>query len=182
MKKRRATEPFLKELRKVIEELARMKPGEVHVLSVNANYGRYEIVIGAEHGKRGRRRARVRPIEINGEIHHLFVSPRRVRAMPSKNQVLENLKDTVIVRDLTVHMVDPEGDGKHLEPSDDGNNGIHIREYINLAGARGKELLEEVEHSDRISMAAYRIIQDDILGALKMQRNKRRRERAQRMH
>jgi len=166
MKRRNSNRTFLSELRKVIKSLKRMKPGEVHVLSINANYGHYQIVIGPEQGAKAKGHEHDRPIEINGEIHHLFVTPNKVQANPSKRQVLENLRDTVIMRNLSIHLCDPLGDGRHLEMPKDGNNGLHAREYINLAGDVGDELLDEAEHSPRLSLAAYRLIQKDILNAL----------------
>jgi len=169
MKRKRAKMPFLDQLRKTVESLKKMKPGEVHILSVNANYGHYQIVIGPEnHGEKGSDE-HGRPIEINGEIHHLFVTPGNISAQPSRKQVLENMKNTVIMRNLSVHLNDPRGDGRHISAPDRDNSGLHAREYINLAGDTGEELLEKVEHSGRFSLAAYRIVQQDILRALKKQ-------------
>jgi hypothetical protein len=163
MKKR---EKFIDELKKAVDELMGMKPGEIHVLSVNANYGRYEIVIGPK-GNAGKTNTEERPIEINGEIHHLFLTPRNISAMPSQNQIMDNLKDTVIVRGLSIHIRDPKGDGEHVAHGGNGDNGIHIHEYINLAGDRGKNLIHNAEHDEMMSLAAYQIIQEDILQALK---------------
>ena len=168
MKKRRKDGAFIDELRRMVRTLKKMKAGEVHIMSINANYGHYQIVIGPEEHEVGpHRKGHDRPIEINGEIHHLFVSPRTVTAYPSKHEVLENLKHTVIMRDLSVHLLDPKGDGQHLTELTNGGNGIHAREYINLAGSKGKKLIEKVEHSDKLSLDAYRIVQKDILRALK---------------
>ncbi len=167
MKKKHA---FIDELRKSVEELTSMKSNETHIISVNANYGRYEIVIGPEG--RGKSNSKERPIEINGEIHHLFLSPKSISAMPSKNQILGNLKDTVIVRGLSIHINDPLGDGEHIDHDGSGENGIHIHEYINLAGNGGKNLIHDAEHDDTMTLAAYHIIQEDILHALKEKNNK----------
>ena len=156
---------FIDELRKAAEELTSMAPDEIHVLSINANYGRYEIVIGAK-GNKENPDGDERPIEINGEIHHLFLSPRNISAMPSQNQIIDNLKDTVIVRGLSIHIRDPRGDGEHIAHGGNGDNGIHIHEYINLAGSKGKSLIHNAEHDDKMSLAAYHIIQKDILHSL----------------
>jgi hypothetical protein len=170
MKRRGAERPFLGELRELVSRLRKMKPGESHVFSINASYGHYQLVVGP--GPKGGR-MEMRPIEINGEIHHLFVTPRSISALPSRAQVEENLKDTVIVRGLSIHLCDPKGDGRHLAPGNGAGNGIHAREYINLAGSSGEKLIDDVERSDDLSLEAYRIVQEDILRALRERRKHR---------
>jgi len=159
-RKKRPAAPFFKQLAKVARDLKDMKPGEVHVISVNANYGHYEIVVGPENSE-----SHQRPIEINGEIHHLFVSPKDVRPMPTKRQITSNLKNTVIMKHLTIHLKDPKGDGKHLIIMDHDDNGLHAREFINLAGEDGEQLASDIEHDSKYSLAAYRIVQKDILSS-----------------
>ncbi|MFA4874642.1 MAG: hypothetical protein WC956_02100 [bacterium] len=168
MKRRQArTKAFLDQLREAIGALQKMKPGETHVLSINANYGHYQLVIGPgpEGEKMGKGEGQA--IEINGEIHHLFVSPDAVRAQPSREQVVENLRDTVILRGCTIHLKDPMGDGRHLDGGSSKTNGMHAREYINLAGSQGENLIKEIEHSEKMTLEAYKIVQQDILKALK---------------
>jgi hypothetical protein len=167
--------PFLKELRGLVSRLRKMRPGESHVFSVNANYGHYQLAVGPGARRTGRGAGAFRPIEINGEIHHLFLTPRSISALPSKEQVAANLRNTVIVRGLAIHLCDPRGDGKHLMPANGNGNGIHAREFINLAGTSGRQLIEEVEHSEEMSLEAYRIIQQDILRALKRKEKRRSR-------
>ena len=157
---------FFEALREAVKPLGSMKPGEVHVLSINANYGHYEITIGPR-GVGNSRGADRCVIEIDGKIHHLFISPHTVRAIPSKHQVKENMKDTIIANNLTVHIVDPMGDGKHVKLNGNGDNGIHFKDVINMAGPVGEKIIAEAEHSKQMSMAAYRLIQRDILHALK---------------
>lgn len=164
------SESFIQQLRETIRSLKRMRPNEVHVISVDAHYGRYQIVIGPEEQDMPQRRSHRRPIEVNGEIHHLFLSPHAIRIYPSKHQVMHNMKDTVILRDLSVHLRDPDGNGKHLDR--EGENALHPRECINLAGNEGEQLIEQVEHDRQMTMATYRIIQRDILKALKEGRKK----------
>lgn len=167
MKRKRAQEAFLERLRQAVQSLKHMKPGEVHVFSINASYGHYQIVIGPE--QRGKeRQEHKRPIEINGEIHHLFVSPRAVSIHPSRGQVMRNMKDTVIMRDLSIHLVDPKGDGEHLER--EANNNLHARECINLAGDDGEKIIEEAGNDANLMLAAYRIVQQDILASLRAHR------------
>lgn len=171
MKKSVSHGPFLEELKKTIQSLKNMKPGEVHVLSINANYGHYQIIIGPEQeGVRRSKSAHSRPIEINGEIHHVFVSPHAIRVHPSKRQMIDNLKDTVIMRDIKIHIVDPMGDGKHMNAAKQEIDEVNARECINLAGARGEKLQKETEHSRKLAMAAYKIAQEDILKSLKNER------------
>ena len=171
MRRNKASETFLKQLRGALRSLQRMKPGEVHVLSVNASYGRYQLMIGPGKGDGSPHNGKNREIEINGEIHHLFVSPDSIRAHPSRQQIEHNMRDTVIMRDLSIHLVDPHGDGKHL--SDKSRNGMRARECINLAGNDGERLIENSERDGEMMMAAYRIVQEDILRALKEKRKPR---------
>lgn len=159
MKMRKSPGSFLKGLKRGIRSLRHMKPGETHIISVHANYGHYQIVIGPGNSEK-------RPIEINGEIHHLFMTTNSISAQPSKRQMLKNLKDTIIMRELQVHLSDPKGDGRHLEKPAEKDERVHIRECINMAGRKGEEIIEESCHSNRLPMAAYRIIQNDVLRAL----------------
>lgn len=172
MKRRKSGESFFDELRKNIGSLGKMKSTDVHVMSINANYGRYQITIGPESGNGDqKKKIHLRPIEINGEIHHLFVSPHTVQPHPSKNEVLMNLKHTIILKELTVHFVDPEGDGRHLDLARTGDGSVHPKEFINMAGEEGERMLEKTMHSDKLPLAAYKIVQEDILKALKERRH-----------
>jgi hypothetical protein len=74
MKRKHSHATFLEQLKRSISSLKHMKPHDMHVLTVHANYGNYEIVIGPE-AKRGAGHNHERMVEINGEIHHLFISP-----------------------------------------------------------------------------------------------------------
>ena len=169
MKRETKHKEFLRELFEQVSQLKKMKASETHKLSINANYGHYEIKISAnsKHGHKGLHR----PIEINGEIHHLFVSPGELRANPSQEQIRANLKDTVIARGLKLHFEDPVGDGEHV--SHNGNsNGMEAREFINLAGERGEKLIWDARHDDHMLLEAYHIIQQDILKALRQHKRK----------
>lgn len=158
MKRHRNNAPFLEQLKRHVKSLKEMKPDDVHVISVNANFGHYQIVIGPERKDEDRNRE----IEISGEIHHLFISEESVSAHPTKQQMMKNLKDTVIMRDLTIHIKDPAGDGKHLTPEDE-SSGLHARECINLAGDEGDQMIFDAEHSPKMSLEAYQIVQEDII-------------------
>lgn len=160
---------FLKELQNLVRALRKMKPNETHILNINANFGRYQLVIGPQ--KNGGEEDE-HSIEINGEIDHLFVTPEGVRTHPSKDQVRDNMKDTVIMRGLEVHLRDPMGDGEHLTSSTNGDNGLRPRQCINLAGNKGDDIIERMRHSDETSLVTYRIVQEDILKALRQNRRK----------
>lgn len=157
MRNRRSHASFVENLRRKVRSLKKMRSGDVHVFTINANYGNYQIVIGPAKGHNHRN------LEITGEIHHLFVSPDSIRPNPSKHQIYKNLKDTIIMRNLEVHLMDPIGDGRHLMMKD---SEAHPREYINLAGRNGELLMRHMESGRRLTQAAYKIIQKDILRAL----------------
>ncbi len=176
MKRKRKSKVFLQELRNLIDALKNMKPGETHVLSINANFGNYQLVIGPQprrrrpssRSKQGSKQSEdARAVEINGQIYHLFATPVEVRAHPSKEQILDNLKDTVIMRGVSIHLKDPKGDGMHLKALPNRENGLHAREYINLAGNKGARIIDRVEHDEEISFETYQLIQEDILTSLK---------------
>lgn len=158
MKNRGKHASFIRNLRRKVRSLKRLKPHDVYVFTINANYGHYQIMVGPMNNRHERN------LEITGEIHHLFVSPHSISANPTRDQVEGNLKNTVIMRDLEVRLMDPRGDGRHLKTM---GSGAHPREYINLAGKNGELLMTHLEGSGRLSRAAYRIIQEDILRALK---------------
>jgi len=176
MKRKKRSKMFLQELRNLIGALKHMKPGETHVLSINANYGNYQLVIrpklskareGQELRNGDEQEGDARTIEINGEIHHLFATPAELRTHPSKEQIIDNLKDTVIMRGVSIHLKDPKGDGEHLNALTEEENGLHAREYINLAGNKGEDIIDRVESDDEISYETYQLIQKDIIAALK---------------
>ena len=101
MKRHRSHASFIENLRQKIRSLRKMKPEDIHVFTIDASYGRYQIVIGPlEKNHR-------RSLEIDGNIHHLFISPKAISPNPSKNQIRTNLKNTIIMRDLSVHLFDP---------------------------------------------------------------------------
>ncbi len=157
---------FIEQLKGVVESLKDMKPNEMHVLTVHANYGNYEIVIGPEDLEGQHRRS----LEINGEIHHLFISPDEISPHPSKVEIHEKLKHTVIMQDLTIHLHDPSGDGTHAMGHDGTSQGVMPRGMINMAGEEGEELLHNIEANGELNDITYHIIQEDILGALNKQK------------
>lgn len=169
MKQKAKNRLFLRELQNLVSGLKKMKPGETHILNINANFGRYQLVIGPQ---KGCDEIGEHSIEINGEIDHLFVTPDAVSAQPSRDQVRENMKDTVIMRGLEIHLHDPSGDGDHLSPPENGDKPLVARQCINLAGEKGESLIKGLSSSEQSSLDTYRIIQEDILRALKRHRKR----------
>lgn len=165
MKKHKELGKFVARLKKVMSEIKCMKPNEVHVLSVNANHGHYQIIVGLNKKDPS-------SVEIDGEIHHLFVTHRAARLHPSKTQMLHNMRGSVVMRDLKIHIFDPLGDGCHVS-SDSGNETVRAREYINFAGSEGTALISSISRCKWLAKAAYRIAQEDILEALKSKKNDR---------
>lgn len=169
MRKKKMHASFIEQLRGVVSSLKDMKPNEMHVLTVHANYGNYEIVIGPENNSPDEK-MHERPVEINGEIHHLFISPDSVSPNPSKQQIHDKLKHTVIMQDLAVHLHDPNGDGEHAVGHDGSRHGVMPRGMINMAGDEGEEILHQMEESGELNDVTYHIIQEDILHALEKKR------------
>ena len=160
MKRKRSHAKFIEQLKRTVSSLKNMKPNDMHVITVHANYGNYELVIGPE------REGQNRPVEINGEIHHLFVSSDSITTNPTKEQVDGKLRDTVIMQDLEIHLSDPSGDGIHAEGSNGSKKGVAPRGMINMAGASGEKILQRIEENGELEDATYQIIQEDILHAL----------------
>lgn len=165
MKRRQSHAAFLEQLKHTVSALNEMKPGDMHVLTVHANYGNYEIVIGPEvpESDSGKRH---RELEINGEIHHLFITEDTITPNPSHEQIHDKLKDTVIMQDLSVHLRDTNGDGEHAVGNNGSKRGVMPRGMINMAGHRGEELIHKIEENGELDDITYQIIQDDILHAL----------------
>lgn len=166
MKKKRSHASFLEQLKQVVSELKEMKPNEMHVITVHANYGNYELVIGPEN-EGVTNEEHHRSVEINGEIHHLFISPNSISPNPSQEQIHEKLKHTVIMQDLSIHLKDKDGDGEHAISHNGSAQGVMPRGLINMAGKEGEDMIHKVEESGELNDITYRIIQEDILHALK---------------
>ncbi|MBU4484412.1 hypothetical protein KKA47_03215 [bacterium] len=166
-KKNMEKRSFLKMLMESNLSLKKMAPNEIHIFNINANYGHYQISIGPEYSANELRKLglpkRSRPIEINGEMHHLFVSQSGVNPIPSKEQVDSNLKNTVILKDLIIHIQDKKGDGSSISIQKMNFDGVRPRNNINLAGEEGTKLIEKIQRSGTLNKEAYKIIQEDIL-------------------
>ncbi|OGQ04480.1 MAG: hypothetical protein A3F82_03945 [Deltaproteobacteria bacterium RIFCSPLOWO2_12_FULL_44_12] len=155
---------FLKKLMEMVKLAPNLPPNEVHVFNVHASYGHYQIIIGPAEKVLKRNRLQ-RSLEINGALHHLFITKNHVMPHPTHNQIHNNLRGCIIMRDLTLHLKDPTGAGRKLETGNQ-KNAVLAREKINLAGNDGEKLLKRIEVTGKLAKDTYKIVQEDILTAL----------------
>lgn len=157
---------FIEKLLERVRLDANLAPNEVHVFNVHASYGHYQVMIGpAAKILKKKAEGGLRPVEINGAMHHLFVTKNHVTPHPSHSQVHNNLRGCIILRDLTVHLKDPTGSGHKIEKGV-AAHAVECREKINLAGKDGDKLLKRMEWSGKLAKDTYKIVQEDILNAL----------------
>jgi hypothetical protein len=109
------------------------------------------------------------PIEIDGQIYHLFLSPDALSPNPSRREVLQNLKHSVLMKDLYLHFSDPDGHGDHLKL---GKSRVNPREYINFAGKQGSAMMGRLHFRGKLPLAAYSIVQKDILRGMEKKRER----------
>ncbi len=167
MRHNNTMESFLEKLVEMVHLNPKFPPNEVHVFNVHASYGHYQVVIGpttkvGHHQKNAQMR---RSLEINGVMHHLFITKNNVSPHPTHKQIHNNLKGCIILRDLTLHMKDPTGSGKKLA-KENKQHAVESREQINLAGQDGEKILKRMAVSGKLAKDAYKIVQEDILNAL----------------
>lgn len=162
---------FWSRLRRAIPSLRRLKPADRKVIEITANFGKYSVVIGAEYpDTECRRRAlplRTRPLEIHGTIDHLFVESDHIGPFPTRTAVDRQLRATVIINGVAVHLYDVQGNGVATASAAEPRATVEIAQTINLAGSDGDMRLQSLQHSGLLSRATYRIVQDDILKALR---------------
>lgn len=163
---------FLKLLMAYDPSLKKMRPKEIRVFNVNANYGTYQVKVGPEHSPLTCRqlgtRPHSRPIEIHGELHHLFIeNGNHVSALPSHEAIDSNLKGTVIIKGLTIHLRDEQGNGIEITDIPNMLHAVEARERINLAGENGEKAVMTLEQSGKLAKETYRIIQTDIQHVVK---------------
>lgn len=157
---------FLKKLVERVKLNPNFPPNEVHVFNVHASYGHYQVIIGPSPKVLQKKRQRLeRSVEINGVMHHLFVTKNNVMPHPTHRQIHNNLKGCIIMRDLTLHLKDPNGSGRGLA-SGNKEHAVEFREKINLAGAEGDQVLEKMRTTGKLAKDTYKIVQEDILNAL----------------
>lgn len=162
--KTKAIMNFLEKLMERVQLAEKMDPNEIHVFNVHASYGHYQITIGPVAKVLQQRRSH-RPVEINGAMHHLFVTKNHIAPHPTHQQIHNNLKGCVIMRDLTLHLKDPTGSGRKVDPVN-RTRAIEAREKINLAGEKGNEMLKKLTYTGKLAKDTYKIVQEDILTAL----------------
>ncbi|MBI2341716.1 MAG: hypothetical protein HYU98_03155, partial [Deltaproteobacteria bacterium] len=104
-----------------------------------------------------------RSVEINGQIHHLFLSKKKVEPLPTKEDIDRNMRGTAIMRDITVHLFDKDGEGHKVKIERSETDGVHAKNQINLAGEDGEKMINELEATGELASEAYQIIQKDIL-------------------
>lgn len=151
---------FIERLINQNQAIKRLKPHDVMIFNVNGNLGYYQIKIGPLETA-----TNTRPIEINGQIHHLFLSKNHIEPLPTQEEVRNNLKGLVIMRDISIHLVDEDGAGFKVKIERHELDGAHAKNLINLGGKSGEEMLHELEESGRLAEETYHIVQEDILKA-----------------
>lgn len=162
---------FVSELIKHCLDMKKMRPREVCVFNVIANYGRYQITVGPEYSSDDCTKLNIevhsRPVEINGYMHHLFVSPQKISALPAHEDIRSNLRGSVIMKDIAIHIVDQDGKGASVRIERLYKDGIEEKRIINLAGEAGNSMIKKYKSSGKLAEAAYKIIQEDILRSMK---------------
>lgn len=171
--KQRNIKNFLEQFLSSMELVKKLNGEECHIFEVHASFGSYQIMIGPRE-KNMRQGREVRPIEINGAMHHLYLTPNHVKAHPSAREIDNSLKDCVIMRDLTIHIKDPTGSGRKVD-SAVKRYAVTAKEEINLAGQAGEQLKTRMIHTGKLAKDAYKIIQEDILRAVHEKQFERRR-------
>ncbi len=151
------TPTFLVQLLKK-ERISRLRPDEVVIFNVQGSYGNYQVKVGALN-----KEDNTRPIEINGNVHHLFISKEHVRPIPSHEDVKHNMRGTIIMNDINIELFDSSGHGMNVIIEPQKPHKLHPSRYINLAGDSGERYLNEFESSQKMADETYRIIQEDIL-------------------
>lgn len=168
---KRSKMSFIKGLLQGCIDLRRLKPNQIYVFNVIADHGSYQIIVGPEYSpeqcKKLELKPRSRKIEINGIVHNLFVNPRHISPNPKEEDLRYNLKGSVIMKQMMIHIVDSDGCGTSVKIKSEHRSGFRVGQTINLAGARGEEMLNKYMKNGRLLRETYKIIQSDILEALK---------------
>jgi hypothetical protein len=173
-KARRGDLSFIKRLIKRCIQLKKLKPREVYIFNIYTQYGNYQILIGPECVGAECKRMHVKPhsrkLEINGSMHHLFVNPKNISPLPRQEDVKVNLRGSVIMKDVVIHIVDQDGSGAKIKIEKYHSSTIKAEQKINLAGKSGDVMIQDLYSSGRLAKDTYKIIQEDILEALKKHR------------
>lgn len=168
--KRAMTRPFIRRVIELEHLKKHMAPMEIHVFNINGNYGHYQIEIGPEYSaaecESMHLKPHTRPLMINGEIHHLFMTRNALTPTPTHEEVNRNLRGTVIMKNLKIHILDNDGTGESVKIEKMEEDGVNARECINLAGERGSEMMKDYKSTGRLAKETYKLIQQDILHSL----------------
>lgn len=162
---------FWARLKRALPTLRTLAAREEKTLTINAHFGQYELKIGQEYTDFECRKraipAHSRPIELNGTIDHLYiVEGEEITPHPSQNSVDNQLGSAVIIRGVTVHIFDKNGDGqgisRHREDAD-----ITIQETMILRADNDTNQLEKLHKSGQLTASTYKIMQEDIIRMLR---------------
>lgn len=152
---------FLRRLLKGHKDLGKIKSNELAIFNVCGNYGHYQIKIGPLDEK-----TKARSVEINGKVHHLFINNKHVEPLPSHDEIKNNMRGTIIMNEVSLHLYDKEGEGKKVIIERKDADGAHARQHINLAGEDGEKMLHECESTGQLANETYQIVQEDILKSI----------------
>ena len=165
---------FIKQLVKYCMELKEMKPRNIYIFNVIADYGSYQIIVGPEYTDKECKKLHLKPhsrkLTVNGKLHHLFVNPKRIAPVPNQEDIRSNLKGSIIMKKIIIHIVDRNGDGRSILLDRFDRSMVRAKQRINLAGMDGVNLLQKFNTTGRLVRETYKIIQEDILKALKSHR------------
>lgn len=162
---------FIKQLVERYVRLKKLSPNEICIFNVITTQGSYQVTIGPEYKPGEARKLRVeqhsRTLEINGSIHHLFINREKISALPEHKDVRQNFRDSIIMKDISVHIFDNDGNGYNIRFGDRPGAGLSAKQKINLAGDKGEEILSKHLKNGYLIKETYKIIQEDILKTLK---------------
>lgn len=167
---------FIRLLIKHCVELKKLKPRDVCTFNIYTKHGHYQVSIGPECVGSECRRMHVKPhsrkLEINGSMHHLFISKEKISPTPKQEDVKANLRGSVIMKDVVIHIVDQDGSGAKIKIENYHSSTIKAEQRINLAGRTGESMMSNLHSSGRLMKDTYKIVQEDILDALKKHTSK----------
>lgn len=163
-------ERFLGKLLKYCLSYKKLHPRDTAIFNIIAKHGRYQIKIGPEFSSRDCHKMGLqkhcRKVEINGTVYHLFVNRRSIMPVPTHEEVRANLRGSIMMKDLIVHIVDQRTSGTNVKIEEPNSSGVIVKERINLAGDDGEQLISKLTSSGRLAFETYKIIQQDILNVI----------------
>ena len=155
---------FVEELVKRQSEGHEIGQRDVMVFNVNGEFGHYSVKIGPETTSRKNGRKCVkRAIEIDGEVHHLFITKGHASPFPEEDEVNHNMKHTLIVKGIRVHFTSLDCGRAKLKIETEKRSSFVPSEKINLAGEEGDKMMELLDKSSDIIHETMMIVKEDIL-------------------